>query len=205
MKKVVFLAVVSILTITNIVVAIIVVDSLLTTQQQMISLRTDLLSHEDMIRQEVQSLLPYLDKREQQFDVQFTRIKERVISELTFVLKELRVNRLAIGELRALLHIQESYNLTVTAYSPAPGETDGIKLTTATKPLVTPRKVAVSRDLLAQGWTLGKRVYIEGLGICIIGDTMDERWERRINVQFDSRSQANQFGKRNILCALLSI
>lgn len=83
----------------------------------------------------------------------------------------------------------------VTAYTNAPGETDGDPENTAImeKP-VAGWTCAVSRDLMH--W-LGGRVYIEGMGVRRVNDLMNERFSERVDVFIGTVKEARAFGVQN--------
>ncbi|KKL16082.1 hypothetical protein LCGC14_2499180, partial [marine sediment metagenome] len=60
----------------------------------------------------------------------------------------------------------------VTAYSPSKRQTDDSPLITASNQAVRGDGVAVSRDLFLKGWTFGKKVWIQGIGLYTINDLM---------------------------------
>ncbi|MFO7702314.1 MAG: hypothetical protein R6V37_04910 [Psychroflexus maritimus] len=85
-------------------------------------------------------------------------------------------------------------NATVTAYSPSPEETDSTPNQTAI--METPvigYTCAVSRDLK---YLLGKRIYIEGLGVFEVNDVMHKRYEKRVDLCM-YKGNAIEFGKQN--------
>jgi len=64
--------------------------------------------------------------------------------------------------------------------------------------------VAVSRDLLKSGWKLGDKLFIEGLGVFAIEDTMHARWKKRIDVAVEGKRDAYKIGLiKNRLVVLL--
>lgn len=98
--------------------------------------------------------------------------------------------------LKAKLGILEgktSIEATITAYSPEINQTDSDPYTTAFMTRVRLGTVAVSRDLLNQGWTPGKRVWIEGIGVYTINDIMAKRWKKRFDIFFYATSDAKRF------------
>src|SRR5215470_17785218 len=77
--------------------------------------------------------------------------------------------------------------VTATAFNSTAAQTDANPTVTAFGLHLRPgmRVVAVSRDLEAMGLTVGKRIRIDGLdGDWEVGDRMDERWTRKIDVYF---------------------
>ena len=94
---------------------------------------------------------------------------------------------------------------TVTAYTPDPRENGGrgTKSGTAIGTRIRPGIVAVSRDLLRQGWGFGDKVHIEGLGIFTIEDTMHQRHRRTIDVAVPNTAAAEKIGKRRAIVVTL--
>jgi 3D (Asp-Asp-Asp) domain-containing protein len=92
--------------------------------------------------------------------------------------------------------------VTATAFNSTEAQTDASPSTTAFGLRLCPgmKVVAVSRDLEALGLTSGVRIRIEGLdGDWQVGDRMDERWTRKIDVYFgDDVEAAKRFGKRRV-------
>lgn len=87
--------------------------------------------------------------------------------------------------------IYHSYMVTVTAYSPSSNETDNTPNKTALLQKPVPGwTCAVSRDLMDY---LGKRVYIDGLGVRKINDLMNKRYEKRIDLCM-GKKEAIEFG-----------
>lgn len=82
-------------------------------------------------------------------------------------------------------------NVTVTAYSPSPEETDDTPNQTAImeEPVIG-YTCAVSRDLK---YLLGKRIYIEGLGVFKVNDLMNKRYTKRVDLCM-YKGSAIQFG-----------
>ncbi|MFW6121249.1 MAG: 3D domain-containing protein [Petrotogales bacterium] len=87
-----------------------------------------------------------------------------------------------------------SKNLTITAYTAREQETNSNPEQTATMEKPVPGwTVAVSQDL--KGW-LGKRIYIEGLGVFKVNDLMNGRYTNRVDILKPTVAQANKFGKQ---------
>lgn len=82
-------------------------------------------------------------------------------------------------------------DVTITAYSPSIDETDNTPNQTAImeNPVVG-YTCAVSRDLK---YLLGKRIYIEGLGVFRVNDLMNKRYTKRIDLCMNKGS-AVKFG-----------
>jgi hypothetical protein len=106
---------------------------------------------------------------------------------------------------------------TVTAYSSETRQTDSTPFITAFMKPVAPGTVAVSWGLAEQGWTEGKCIWIETIGVRRIDGKMllPEFWIRdlmsrdhvndKIDIWFHSTKDAFEFGiKPDLLIILLS-
>lgn len=92
--------------------------------------------------------------------------------------------------------IKKNYFLevTATAYTKSVDETNENPETTAIMENSIPGwTVAVSRDL---SYLLGKKVYIEGVGIRKVTDLMNKRYSKRIDVLVPNKQYAREFGKK---------
>lgn len=94
--------------------------------------------------------------------------------------------------------------LTITAYSPTVAECGPNPTVTASLAKVRPGIVAVSRDLFAQGWVFGKKVYVRGHGIFEIADLMSKKHSQRMDIFIPDTNEAKRFGKKQVTVALLS-
>ncbi|GAB7082268.1 3D domain-containing protein [Megalodesulfovibrio paquesii] len=92
---------------------------------------------------------------------------------------------------------------TVTAYSPTVGQTDDTPFTTANNKRVRDGIVAVSRDLFANGWNFGRKIYIKDHGVYTIDDLMNERMRNSLDIFMFDTETALKFGKRQIRAYLL--
>jgi len=92
--------------------------------------------------------------------------------------------------------------VTATAYNSTSGQTDASPATTAFGSRLRPgmRIVAVSRDLEALGLTEGVSIHIDGLdGDWRVGDRMNERWTRKIDIYFGNDTEAaRRWGNRRV-------
>lgn len=116
-------------------------------------------------------------------------------------LKELQVAYLeSLNEL-GKYELMMDRELTVTAYTASRNECDSTPNVTAImeKP-VAGWTVAVSRDLV---WMLGKKVYIEGLGVRLVQDLMNERFTERLDVLMPDKKSAKKFGKKKLNVVVL--
>lgn len=86
--------------------------------------------------------------------------------------------------------------VTLTAYTNAKNETNFDNENTAIMETPYPgRSIAVSQDL---SYLLGKKVYIEGIGVRIVNDLMNKRYTNSVDVLVPSKSYAKEFGvKKN--------
>lgn len=107
----------------------------------------------------------------------------------------------ALGAL--LLDVGNRLEVTATAYTSRPSETQGDPYTAAWNNELRPgeRAIAVSRDLLALGLTNGTEVEIDGLpGIYTVRDKMGKRWKRRIDLYMgDDLQRALEWGKQRVV------
>lgn len=93
-------------------------------------------------------------------------------------------------------------NVTVTAYTPRESETDSTPEFTAIMSRSRPGyTAAVSRDLLRY---LGRRIYIEGVGVYGLEDVMNPRFKKRIDLMFGDVRKARAFGKRKMTVIVLN-
>lgn len=92
--------------------------------------------------------------------------------------------------------------VTATAYTLSAAETgSGPRGLTAFGDQLKPgmKAIAVSHDLLARGLTHGTAVKIHGLpGRYIVRDRMPRRWRNKIDIYMPKRSDALQWGRREV-------
>ena len=87
--------------------------------------------------------------------------------------------------------INRSRIVRVTGYTACKTECDDDPKITASMKIIRPGKtVAVSRDLYQQGWTFGKRVWLEGYGEKEITDLMHERFKKQVDLLVASKEAA---------------
>jgi 3D (Asp-Asp-Asp) domain-containing protein len=85
-----------------------------------------------------------------------------------------------------------THRLRLTAYTARPEETNEDPENTAIMRTPRPgRTVAVSHDL--RGW-LGKRVYVEGFGVRFVGDLMNPRYSKSIDILVVDVDEARDIG-----------
>jgi 3D (Asp-Asp-Asp) domain-containing protein len=94
--------------------------------------------------------------------------------------------------------------ITCTAYSSTIDQTDSTPFITASLQPVGPGIIALSRDLLRRytpdaPFEFGDFVEVVGVGIFRVEDTMNRRWRRRADIWVHSRSEAMQWGRRQVL------
>lgn len=92
--------------------------------------------------------------------------------------------------------------VTASAYTLSPSETDdGPTGLAAWGDVLKPgmKAVAVSRDLIKKGLGHGAKVKIEGLdGVYTVRDKMNKRWEKKIDILFEKRKKALEWGKKTV-------
>jgi 3D (Asp-Asp-Asp) domain-containing protein len=95
-----------------------------------------------------------------------------------------------------------SIEVTATAYTSSPGETDSTPFLAAWGNTLKPgmKSIAVSRDLLKLGLTNNKKVRIEGLeGDYIVLDKMNKRWKKKIDIYMGTDvKKAREWGKKKV-------
>ncbi len=156
-----------------------------------------------------------------QFNKEHARnnINAKIISSLTIEIqnlkrsvslyesKEIYLRRIIKSKEKEIDTIAKT-NVTLTAYHPW---SDGInsdgypqKTATMTTPVVG-RTCAISSGLVHKGW-LGKKIYIEGMGVFKAEDRMNSSLSGlRIDLCMGSLEEALNFGKKkNILAATLN-
>ncbi len=107
-------------------------------------------------------------------------------------------------KIKTIKHVNYNYIIaTITAYTPRKIETDHTPYIAASGKRVKPGTVAVSRDLFWNGWTFGKKIYIQGLGIFTINDLMNKKYKKHIDIFMYSYKKAKRFGKRYAKVILL--
>lgn len=119
--------------------------------------------------------------------------------------QNVEINREGLKNLKELSRIERVIHAEVTAYTLSISECNEDLDNTAA--MLKPRlgMVAVSRDLFYNGWVFGKKIYVQGLGIFVVGDLMNQRWEKRIDILLPTKEKANQFGKQKLKVALLDL
>lgn len=123
--------------------------------------------------------------------------------DLSELRDEIQSNKEEIDQLRAARQTYDVQKVTVTAYTPAKRETNSNPGHTAVLWQPKPGMIAVSRDLLRNGWAFGSKVYIEGLGVFFVGDLMNKRHKGSIDVLLFNREAARVFGRKKGMTAVL--
>lgn len=88
--------------------------------------------------------------------------------------------------------------LTVTSYRSIPSQTDNSPFHTSIGERTHPGGCAVSRDLLNKEAPYGTYLYIDGIGLCRVNDTMNERHRRAVDLWVATYEQEKQIGVRRL-------
>ncbi len=93
--------------------------------------------------------------------------------------------------------------VVATGYSSTVRETDRTPFITASNTPTRDGILALSRDLLKRytpgaPFDFGDRVHVRGLGEFLVEDSMNSRWNNRIDVWFPSTREAVRFGVREV-------
>ena len=88
----------------------------------------------------------------------------------------------AVSSKQTTKRTRTAKHVTVTTYQSKPEQTDSTPHLNALNEPVGPGQCAVSRDLLKDGWTFGRRVYLQGLGVYKISDVMNKRFSARVDI-----------------------
>jgi 3D (Asp-Asp-Asp) domain-containing protein len=108
--------------------------------------------------------------------------------------------------------VRSGDNVTVkvvaTGYSSTIQETDDTPFVTASNTRTRRGVLALSRDLLKRytadaPFDFGDRVHLSGLGNFIVEDSMNRRWDNRIDLWFASSAEARKFGIREVYMSLV--
>lgn len=101
------------------------------------------------------------------------------------------------------MHVIKKKKLKITAYTNSRKENGRYSLTANNKKLKK-GYIAVSRDLLKNGWDFGKKVYIEELGVFEIQDTMHARMKNSLDIFMLDKNKAEEFGVKKLEVHLLT-
>ncbi|MFQ5511762.1 MAG: 3D domain-containing protein [Candidatus Krumholzibacteriia bacterium] len=93
--------------------------------------------------------------------------------------------------------------VVATGYSSSVWETDSSPFVTAANTPTRNGILAMSRDLLDKytpdaPFSFGDYVHIPGLGDFLVEDSMNARWDNRVDIWFPSRMEALRFGVRKV-------
>lgn len=96
-----------------------------------------------------------------------------------------------------------SLEVTATAYTSSPGETDSTPTLAAWGDTLAPgmKSIAVSRDLLKMGLGHNATVTIDGLsGEYVVLDKMNKRWTKKIDIYMGlDKKAAKEWGKKKVI------
>jgi 3D (Asp-Asp-Asp) domain-containing protein len=123
-------------------------------------------------------------------NVNVTKERDTLLTEVS-ELKELITSTVTSGKV-------VSYDITLSHYTASRDETDSRPWETATgtRPVVG-RTLALSRDLFQH--LRGRKVYVRGIGVFTVEDTMNARYSRRGDLLVSSKSEAKKLGvKKNV-------
>lgn len=151
------------------------------------------------------------------YEIQMGLMREAFKAELTTCTVEkdaavrerdsLAVEVKQLKELVEAIHVDSNkivtYKIELSHYTASRDETDSTPNITATgsKPVVG-RTLALSRDLFAH--LKGKKVYIRGMGVFTVEDTMNPRYSRRGDLLVASKSEAFKLGvKKDVKIVVL--
>ena len=116
---------------------------------------------------------------------------------------ELKEQKQIITNLEKRINDISIVSVDATAYNSLPGQTDDNPNETACGNYPRIGRIAVSQDLFYSGWTCGKWVAIQGLGLFQIDDVMHKRKTKQIDIFKYSLQEAIAFGLRRNLNAVL--
>jgi 3D (Asp-Asp-Asp) domain-containing protein len=93
--------------------------------------------------------------------------------------------------------------VVATGYSSTVWQTDSTPFITAANTATRNGILALSRDLLTHytpdaPFSFGDYVHIPGLGDFLVEDSMNARWDNRVDIWFPSRMEALRFGVRQV-------
>ncbi len=89
-------------------------------------------------------------------------------------------------------------SFVTTSYRSVPNQTDDSPYITSIGERVNCHGVAVSQDLLASGKVkYGDWLYIEGIGLKCVNDTMNKRFKNRIDIWVGSLEEEREFHRKN--------
>lgn len=119
--------------------------------------------------------------------------------------KKLNIQNKRIKNLEKIINEISNVTVKATAYNAVPEQTDNEPDVNACRKYPRVGRIAVSQDLFYKGWTCGKWISIQGLGIFQIDDVMHIRKQNQVDVMKKTIPEANEFGvKKNLNAVLLS-
>lgn len=153
-------------------------------EQSLNALRTSYEEHIRNLQNQTESEIQRLTKSNEQLLAQNKQLIEQLDSVHTVEDKLLK------------------YNITLSHYTASVDETDSTPQQTATgtRPVVG-RTLAVSRDLFK--YLRGRRVYIEGLSVFTIEDTMNPRFTNKGDLLVRTKSEAKKLGVKKVTMIVL--
>ena len=128
-------------------------------------------------------------------NVNITKERDALLTEVS-ELKELITSTVTSGKL-------VTYDITLSHYTASADETDSRPWETATgtKPVVG-KTLALSRDLFQH--LRGRKVYVRGIGVFTVEDTMNARYSRHGDLLVSSKLEAKKLGvKKNVKIVVL--
>jgi 3D (Asp-Asp-Asp) domain-containing protein len=141
-------------------------------------------------------------------------LQDAKIERLQMVVKALNqridVNNHQIVQFQQRIDEMSIVDVKATAYNAVPRQTDNDPNVTSCMSVPTVGSIAVSQDLYYKGWTCGKRVHLDQLGIFIVKDVFPKYYKgklvtNQIDVLTETEEQAFEFGvKHNVKAVLLS-
>jgi 3D (Asp-Asp-Asp) domain-containing protein len=111
-----------------------------------------------------------------------------------YELKYIYITRVDNLRMQAIINELARVTVSATAYNAVSSQTDDTPDITSCNFEPTIGSIAVSQDLYFKGWTCGKRVHLQGLGIFIIKDVMHFRKTNQIDIVMKTEAQAIDFG-----------
>lgn len=138
----------------------------------------------------IQQLQQQLRAQQVQFQKQ-TQEQQMVIDGLQYQIHQLVDVRIKSREI----------TMNVSAYTTARNETSASGLTSTMEKPVVGETCAISRELVPK--LQNKRVFIEGVGVRTVNDTMAARFRNSIDLLVNSKGQARDFGRKELRIVLL--
>lgn len=137
-------------------------------------------------QQDIQQLEYHYNGRIAQLEQEKDQIDAEYVAQLENLIREKEALKEVVVKSKVI-------KTGVSAYTASRGETDGDPSKTATMSKPIPgRTCAVSRDLKH---LLGKRIYVDGVGVREVNDLMPKRFIKSVDLCVVSKSQALDFGK----------